>query len=998
MISGIIGYADGIDQDSSMESPVQQDSINAAPGNPVQQGNAGAAAGKTGIRIPKMAMIGVVIVIVAIIAAIGVIMLYKPGPASTTTTTSVTTIKGSNSTTTVTLTHYQINSCTTIDAPGVYNVTSDITASSEAGPCISILADDVVLQGSGSKITGIGPFTERQSPSYGIYVSSKSGVSINGVSVSKFSYGIYFYNVTNSQISNTKTLNSTISGVYLNESSHDTVNNATVYSAESSSGGLFMYSGGNNTVTNSSIMYNAYYGLYLNSSGNRFYSDTFADNPADLMCGSTANDRNTNIFGRSSCQVNDYCNFAACKTSNIPYNINNTSLQNTVTGCGAIDNPGVFRIFGNISLNSYVNSSNPLSSKSTCITINSPDVKLDCMNSTISNAYYGVVVAGLYNTSVDNCAFRNDTYGLYEKGTIGTVLNNIKPSEDTYGVYLENTTGSIISNVTGTGDVFGVYMNAATGTSLYGIKMHGNTYGIYVNGQQGNEYYSGTLANNSKGDLYCSATAYNSTQNIYHPLECGSTDCGWAGSCTTVLPVPLPVTPLYSCGAITSPGNYELKTGLLSGSQTCIDVKADNVTLECNGNIVEGSGSGSGFFVQHESNVSFLGCKVTNFKYAFNVTDSRYVKISNATANKVDYGVYMFNNSYSTVSMANISVFNKGAFVFYGLNNSIIENNSASQSNINAVPFSFSNAFTDIISGNKGYENGGYAFKFTGSKNNSIMNNSEKGSGSVGYYCDAYSSGLYSQRNGVNYGVGKSGCMWMIELNPESVQSCSAILSSSTVDLTQDMLYTYGGTCFSVINQNNQSANNTLINCNGHTVMATKGGTFLNISGAYGTELENCYLKNFTTDVRSNGQDTVIINNTMANSKTAVSISNSKYGSIRNNFITNSSYGVSLENDGYGNVDNNTITKTNISMEFSGIFGENIDGNMANFGNIGVYLLNSTENFFENNILLNQTNSGLICNGGSGNSSTLNKDYGGNVCSDNIACSWMTSSPLCRST
>ncbi len=948
-------------------------------------------------KLPRNVLIGIAALAVVIIAVAAIAVGYRP--AQTTTTITATTISNVSTTVTTQLSSYQIYACTEIVQPGIYTITQDISTSNIAAPCISILSKGVILKGNGHSITGNGPFVNTSTPSYGIFVRDVSGVSVEGIKVSRFSYGVYLQRVSNSTFLNLKSVNSTISDIYLNGSSGIILSNDTMYSSESNGGGLVISGGGNNTVNDSGIMYNTYYGASLNSSGNRFYGDSFSNNPTDLLCGSNANNRNSNRFENSTCQVNQYCNFAYCRTKNTPYDIANTQLKENVVGCGSIDNSGIYMMGGNLSLTDYVNMSNPLSSRSACITINSPDVRLDCQNNTIYNAHYGVVVSGLYNTSVVNCGFRNDTYGLYDNGTIGTIISNVKSSNSTYGVYLSSTTGTLINNVTGTGDVYGLYMNASSGANLYGLNMHNNSYGVYVNGQEGNDYYGASLLNNTVGDLYCSANSYNSTQNLVRPLRCGSTDCVWADSyCPTAVSLPLAVTPVYSCGVISTPGTYQLKEGILSNTRKpCMTINASEVNFDCADNFIEGSGGGTAVYASNVANVSISNCRINSFDYAFNISNSRYVKITDSNASSVKYGIYESNSLYGNITNNNVSVFSGSGFVFNSTNNSVVESNNAKEGAVGAVSFDFARSFYNIISRNNAQNNGAYAFFMTRSLNNTFVNNSETGNGPAGYYCDAYSSGLYAQQNEVNYGNGKSGCRWMIELNPQVSQTCSALLSSSTVTLSQDMLFTYGSVCYSVINQNGQTANNTLINCNGHTVLATNGGTFVNISKTSGTQVENCYLKGFTTGISGNGVDTIVLNNTIANTKTGVRLSGSNYGVIKNNHITNSSYGIVMDNARYGSVMNNTITNVNISMQLNGLFSENVNNNTARFGNIGIYLFNATENLFAHNILTNQSNAGIICDNVSGSSAnSINGDYGFNICSRNIACNWMTASPLCR--
>ena len=976
---------------STSETPVANPS---AQGQGVK-GDSPAPLGAGASGIPKTLLIGIVAVAVIVIASAAYFVTRPAGAATTTTTT--TTVRTATTTIPQHLSSYQVDSCAIIGKPGVYNITQDIFTYNAKGPCISIISGDVVLNGGGHSVTGSGPFVKSAPPSYGIYAANVSDVTVEKVAVSRFSYGVYLAGDTDSGVYGITATNATLSDIYLNNTYDSVLSRDTRYEADSS-GGLSIIGGGNNTVGNSSMMYNVFYGLYLNSSNNRFYNDSFANNPIDLVCGSNANNRNSNRFQGSNCEINNYCNFAHCKSQNDPYNIGNTQLQHTVSTCGTIDNAGVYTLSGNISLTDYVNVSNPLSSRYACITINSPDTRLDCNNNTIANSYYGVVVAGLYNTSVVDCAFRNDTYGLYERNTIGTVINNIKSTSSIYGVYLNATTGGLAYNVTGKDDVYGLFINASQQAGIYGINAIGNTYGVYVNGQEGNNYYSGTAINNSKGDFYCSASAYNSTQNIFHPFTCGSSDCAWASaSCRTAVPVPLAVTPVYSCGAISASGNYKLNTGLVANaSQACIKIEANDVSLDCGNHIISGIGSGTGIFIGGRNNVTLDNCRINGFDYAFRVANSSFITIQGSNASSNDYGFYMSNTAYSTVENNNASVFSRGAFYMDSLDNTVVKGNSAVSAGFGITGFSFKNASEDMIVNNKARNNGGYGFTLSRSKNNTMSNNTETGNGNAGYYCDAYSSGLYAQHNGVDYGIGKNGCKWMVEINPSVQESCSAVTSPSVVSFSQDMLYTYGSTCYSVMNQNGRSANNTVINCNGHTVLATDGGTFANISRSSGVQIENCYLKGFTNGIMSNGSDTTVLNNTIANTGTGVSISSSKYSTVKNNIIMNSSYGIIMGNTEYGNLENNTFASVNISMEFNNLFGALLQGNNARFGNIGMYLLNSTQNYFQDNTLMNQSNSGIICDRVSGNVINLNKDEGGNACSRNLECSWMTASPLCR--
>ncbi len=711
--------------------------------------------------------------------------------------------------------------------------------------------------------------------------------------------------------------------------------------------------------------------------------------------------RNSNNFSSSNCQVNQYCNFAKCKTQNTPYNVNNTALQHTISSCGAIDSPGVYTLGSNLVLTNQVNLSNPLSSKSSCIYVNAPQVRLNCANLTISNAYYGVLVSGLYNTSVVNCGFTNDTYGLYLKGTIGTNAGNIRVQNNIYGIYLNGTTGAVLNGVNAHNNLFGIYFNGASGTSVYGVNSNNNGYGVYVNGAQGNDYYTGNAYSNTNADLYCSASSYNTTQNFVKSLTCGSTDCQWAmGSCSKQLNAPLLVTPISSCTTIVNPGNYSMNGGILSQNKgTCMTIAANGVTFNCNNHFINGVGQGFGtaFNIQGTSNVTINGCSISNFRNGVVGNNTAYIKLENLNISNVNYGIYQSNSIYETIQTDSVSTFSSAAYSFNALNNTVVTGDSASSGTTGAPSFAFSNSYKNLIANNYGSNAGPYAFTFNRSRTNTISNNTAVTSTSTGYYCDAPSSGLFAQQNGVNYGVGKVGCIWMVEVNREIPQNCGAIMSSSTVVLSQDMLYTYGGSCYSVSSSNQSSANNTVINCAGHTVLSNSGGTFVNVGNAQGVTVENCYIKNFTTAVSSSSiQGPSVINNTISNVKNGVVLQNGNYSHVSRNRILNASYGVVAATSPRGLViSNNIFAGDNVSMQLTGVYGWTLNNNTATGGSIGVYLINSQIGAFQNDILTSQSQASLLCTSGAGNLSSLNRDLGGNICSTEKGCAWTTISPKC---
>ena len=949
-----------------------------------------------------------VIALLVVVAVVVVALSYRTKPAGvTTSSTLLTTTIGHNGT--VVLAPGAVSSCGVIRKPGTYYLTQGFSVGLNSSPCLAVYSSNVKFDGHGYSIEGSGPYIITANPTYGIYAANLTNVTIENLSVSQFSYGVFFSGMYGSKALRVKATNATVSDFYLYRSTNSTLGYDTASGAESAFGGIYLSGGGFNNVSNSEIQSNAYYGLYLNSSNNTFFRNTFASNPVDLVCSANANGRKSNAFGNSSCQVNQYCNFASCSSQNLPYSVQNTQLQKAINSCGSIVSHGVYEAGSSLSLSNYENISNPASKKDACITINSPDVTLNCNNRTIGNAYYGVLEQGLYNTSIENCVFENDSYGLYLKNTIGASLTNLQAQGGIYGIYLNNATGTVLTKVQAQDNTFGLYLQGASGSSIYNMNMYNNTYGVYVNGAGANGYYSGSTKGNLKADLYCSANSYNSTGNFYKPIACGSSDCAWATSCTKILNPPIPLTPIFGCGTIQAAGNYTLKSSLLNPTRTgtCLTIKANNVSLDCNNEIIQGGGQavGTGVSLQGVSNFRLDNCNLRDFQYAVSAANASYLQLQNLNISTVGSGIYAKGAFFSTVSNVSVNTFSNYGFYFNRTNSTVIANDSVRDGINGASAYSFSNFYNNIVLNNSVDNVNPYGFVFQSARGNKVSGNSATGTAVAGYSCDPASSGLFSQGSYVNYGVGKVGCVWMIEVNPSVSQTCGAIYSSAIVQLSQDMLYTFGNACYTVgttqtvVNgtSNRTTVNNTIINCGGHTVVSDSGGTFVSAStNAGGVVLENCYIKNFTTAMYIQGPGATVINNTISNVKNGVYINGGSNAKIQNNQITNSSYGIYVGNARFGSILQNNITNTNTSIQLVGTSGEMVTGNRVNNGGYGLYLTNSSVGLFKSNYLLNQSKAGAFCTSSAGGANSINRDSGGNVCSSNSGCTWMSSSPLCK--
>ena len=99
---------------------------------------------------------------------------------------------------------------------------------------------------------------------YGLYLSSKSYVSLDKLNFLRYNRGIYYATSGNNTVISA-TCNSNSYGIYYNNSSNNTLTSAT---CNSNSYGIYYNNSSNNTLTSATCNSNGYYGIYYTSSSN----------------------------------------------------------------------------------------------------------------------------------------------------------------------------------------------------------------------------------------------------------------------------------------------------------------------------------------------------------------------------------------------------------------------------------------------------------------------------------------------------------------------------------------------------------------------------------------------------------------------------------------------------------------------------------------------------------------------------------------------------------
>jgi len=270
-----------------------------------------------------------------------------------------------------------------------------------------------------------------------------------------------------------------------------------------------------------------------------------------------------------------------------------------------------------------------------------------------------------------------------------SLLNNrtINISVSVWGANLSQTDIMII-------DSSGTPVNVTTNSQL-------GTYAVELSVDADGVYNITALANYTDGGS-ASATASNITVNISAPasLQCGD---------------PLDIQDHI----------YTLSDDVSSGG-TCFTIGADNVTLDCNGHSITGSGSDDGVNAAGHSNVTVKNCVITGFTYGIEFNGASYGTIENNTVSDYD-GLILFSSSDINIINNNVSSNHNGIYLSSSNHNNITNNTANSNEYAGIYLGSCSNNAiynNTVDSNNRGIE-------VDSGQNNSVTNN-DAGSNTVG--------------------------------------------------------------------------------------------------------------------------------------------------------------------------------------------------------------------------------------------------------------------------
>ena len=929
----------------------------------------------------KYLLIAIVIIFIALIA---VITLHKSSPTTTVLTTSISPDV------------YTMSACGALGKPGSYYLGSDINSSITSGSCLYVNSSNVAIICNGKSITGAGPFSNKTPYTYAIYASGKDNVTVSGCTLSDFSYGIAAVNSTGFRVAGNKIYNNTMSGVYFSNTSSSSVSGNKVSGTSSPQGAVYLgYGSARDKVSNNTILSNGNLGINVYSSGENFYNNTINSTPDSLACHGLSGLINASSAHGNACAVNLGCDFLSCTETNYPINVSQISLGSIINSCGTINSPGNYHIAEGINANAYSKAVGFInaSAEVPCITINAPEVHLDCESNNITNVTsgYAIYASSEPGLKIDYCGISSSKGGIMLKNDSNAELLNISITNTSTGIMLADSNSSRFYNVSADNGRIGLYVGFSTLDTFDSFRFAGNSYGIYVNGSIGNVYNNGVAANNSRMDLYATNNSIKSGYSLMSDTRCGLTDAEWT-TCTNVAKPQLKSYPINSCGTISFEGNYSLSQNILSSSTNCITIKSSNVRLSCGTYKLssQSRGLGTGISASNVKNVTISGCGTTGFKYGYyfdNITNS---SISNAISTGNTFGVYM--KATNGTKVENISESSVGASGLF-MNSSRYDIISGSSFNSGTYGIYLYNASLNEISGNNGTSDGTGIYANTNSTNNTISYNMFSGSSNYDYSCAGGASGISSEYGGINYGEKISNCMWLSGISKSSGPiACNSFFSPSSYDIGADGYYGLGTLC------NGVYSNSTTINCNYNTITATHGGTFAEFDNVKGGVIENCMLRGFTTPIIIKNSSVKVINDriyvNVTNASTpfqyfGIGVYSSKGFAISNVSVISGTTGILIENSASGTVSGSNSTSSQIGYYVSNTMDTLFKGDIAKSPGIGLSMANSTSNVFSGDSF-NGSVSGALC-AGTSESNSSNIDSGATYCSVNSGCSWLKS-------
>ena len=522
----------------------------------------------------------------------------------------------------------------------------------------------------------------------GIYLeNSNNNIIIDNLAKDNDGYGISTSGSNNNTFINNIANNNSYGFYIYSYSKNNTLINNTAYN---NSYGIFISSSSNNNILiNNTINNNSNYGIYIESSSN---NNTISNNRIE----NTLSNNSIYIKNSNDCKIN----------SNIIFNSSLNGIK--------VENSNGIKIFENnisnisewgISLNgSYYSSieNNTLFENQNGILLEDSDGNIT--NNNITNHKEGLrlhLSAGLIKSNV----ISNNERGLLINQSFdcqteaNTIYNNniglqffdatsIKLSNDN----LKNNSIDFVSEDSTYIEPINISFNDNLSTIIFRGNLSIDSIESITDIPEGKAPFKNFLnITNLSQDAWLAINySYNSDEIIQKRVIektlkiYKNTSEGWIDSFGDINDIDLTAKVIYAnissmdgifsvfgnsteiknCKNITEPETFYLASDL-SGNQSygvCIEIKTDNVTLDCNNHILLGENQAStkGIKISNFKNITLKNCNISNYEVGLFIDNSNLSNIQNCSFNSNGYGILLSssakNNSFNGTKFASNSI------------------------------------------------------------------------------------------------------------------------------------------------------------------------------------------------------------------------------------------------------------------------------------------------------------------------------------------------------
>ncbi len=275
------------------------------------------------------------------------------------------------------------------------------------------------------------------------------------------------------------------------------------------------------------------------------------------------------------------------------------------------------------------------------LAIGKRDIKIQ--NCRVENFQYGIRIAGSRNSEILGNSLTNNHYGIY----LGGNTDNITVSGNTIHSRPESTSGIDVSHE---GDINKIYGNAlfTKGINHNSWTLDNNTYCIGV----GNLYVGGAAIQRPHGD--CGPMPNVGTFSI-NPSHTGG--IGFSEETSGVYYTSASVQEVIGNTNYNSHQTIYLEPNTGPYSANLIFPYLKSTTLDCGGNILQGSGGGVGIYLVESPSSQITNCRIEDFGFGIRVTqrsDSRNIGINGNALRR--NGVAVFLEDIMNVGILNVDI------------------------------------------------------------------------------------------------------------------------------------------------------------------------------------------------------------------------------------------------------------------------------------------------------------------------------------------------------